>query len=64
MSQTTVTGGLSLFLAVRVLSLIGIFFYTATPESLPALLGRVDPDFALTYVIGVHTRAGRNVASG
>jgi hypothetical protein len=53
MSQTTVTRGLSLFLAVSVLSSIGIFFYRVTPEPPPALLGRVDPVFALTCVVGV-----------
>jgi uncharacterized protein (TIRG00374 family) len=53
MPRLTVKTGLSLFLLFTVAGLIGVFFYTTSLESLPAILARVDPIFVLACLIGV-----------
>ena len=53
MAQLIFKRGLSLFLSISVISLIGVFFYTTTLESLPGILAGVDLVFVLLCVIGV-----------
>lgn len=49
----TLKRGLNLSLLISVISLVGIFFFTGDLESLPGILGEVDPTFLLLCIIGV-----------